>query len=45
MHYVMNHLYVYIGLPGQRLQHSVNINITLPWIDGTINSEYYYVPM
>ena len=36
-----------IALPTERLQHGVNIYnyITVPWIDETINCEYYYVPM
>ena len=44
MHDVMKHLNMNIALPEGRLQHSVN-NITVPWIDGTINCEYCYVAM
>ena len=45
MHDVMKHLNVNIALPEEHLQHGVNIYITVPWIDGTINCEYCYVPM
>ena len=43
MHDVIKHLNMNIALPVERLQ--LGVNITVPWIDGTINCEYCYVHM